>query len=58
MLRLGLIILSLGVMMGDSEDLVIPAALVAVGIALMFMSKEVRNEQADTEAEDSSMVSY
>lgn len=56
MLRLGLVILSLGVMMGDSEDLVIPTVLVAVGIALMFMSKEVRHEQADTETEDSQLV--
>ena len=58
MLRFGLILVTLGVMMGDSEDLFIPFALVLAGAFLMFNSKEVRHEQADAEAEDSSVVSH
>ena len=35
--RLGMIILFIGVMMADSECLLIPAGIVAIGVALMMI---------------------
>lgn len=47
--RLGVIVLVLGLLMGDSENLLVPAAMLAVGIVLMCIGngKKVDNERKE-----------
>lgn len=46
MLYIGFIILSLGVMMGDSDSLIIPTTLIAIGAVLMLRAQR---READDE---------
>lgn len=46
--RLGIILFILGMAMGDSENLVIPAALIAAGIGLVWLAT---GREADHEAD-------
>ena len=42
--KIGLIIFSLGAMMGDSDNLVIPIVVMAIGAAMVYFSKEGRDD--------------
>lgn len=38
--KIGFVIFSLGVMMGDSENLFVPVAVIGIGAALMYFGRE------------------
>lgn len=40
LLQLGFLILSLGVMMGDSELLIVPVTVSLIGLAMMYAGRE------------------
>ena len=43
--RIGIILMFIGVTMADSENLIIPVAVIAVGLALMRLGKEATYEE-------------
>ena len=42
--KIGLVIFSLGVMMGDSDNLIIPVVVIAIGAAMVYFGKEGRGD--------------
>ena len=43
--KIGFVIFALGVMMADIENLIIPFAVVSVGLAIMWLGKEANGNE-------------